>query len=83
MLVDRPTWELFDRRTDRAETTDVLDEQPEVVRELRERVGCWLAQELRGREDPLRLAAEASFAPEMVRRRLEERRGSTANPWPP
>jgi len=81
MLHERPPVELFDRFTDRAETTNLLDAKPDVAHEMQERLAAWLEERLQGRDDPLRLAAASSFAPEMVRRKLAQRRA--AGEWPP
>jgi arylsulfatase A-like enzyme len=81
MLGNRPPRELFDRRADPAEARNLIDDRRDVSQHMEARLRTWLDNELQGRDDPLRLAGEASVAPEMVRRKLKERRKADDTPW--
>ena len=71
MLRPRRNTELFDRQADPGEENDLSQEHPEVVAELELEYFRWVEEQLRGRPDPLRIAAAENRATKAVKRRYE------------
>jgi len=78
MLVERPEWELFDRREDPTESRDVCAEQESAFDELKGTYLEWVDHELGGRADPLRIEAEKSSAANNVKKRYEQWKATRA-----
>ncbi len=74
MLEDRKVgWELFDRKNDPAESTDVAAENTDAFEEMKARYLSWLDEALGRGPDPLRIEAAAGTAAEAVKRRYREK----------